>query len=85
MIHGERDEISLAIVSMPQNHSFGRTKMTDKKSSEKTEAQIMEVWMAAVGGSISLGESLLKSVEVSKNGDKLTVVLRKLKKDKAGA
>ncbi|KAF0128420.1 MAG: hypothetical protein FD148_1797 [Methylocystaceae bacterium] len=59
--------------------------MTDKKSSEKTEAQIMEVWMAAVGGSISLGESLLKSVEVSKNGDKLTVVLRKLKKDKAGA
>ncbi|CCJ07930.1 hypothetical protein [Methylocystis sp. SC2] len=38
----------------------------------------------AVGGSISLGESQLKSVEVSKSGDRLTIVLKK-KKQKKGA
>lgn len=56
--------------------------MTDKKPREKNEAEIVQAWMEAAGGSISLGESLLKSVEVSKNGDKLTVVLRKNKPKK---
>ncbi len=53
--------------------------MTDN---EKTEAEILQQWIETVGGSISLGESLVKSVEVSKKGDKLTVVLKKKTKDK---
>jgi len=52
--------------------------------SDKTEAEILQQWIEAVGGSISLGESLLKSVEVSKRGDKLTIVLKK-KKQKKGS
>jgi hypothetical protein len=36
----------------------------------------------AVGGSLSLGESVLKSIEASKNGEKLTIVLRKNKPKK---
>lgn len=55
--------------------------MTD---SDKTEAEILQQWIGAVGGSISLGESLLKSVEASKRGDKLTIVLKK-KKQKKGS
>jgi hypothetical protein len=55
--------------------------MTD---SDKTEAEILQQWIEAVGGSISLGESLLKSVEASKRGDKLTIVLKK-KKQKKGS
>jgi hypothetical protein len=35
--------------------------MTD---SEKTEAEILQQWIETVGVSISLGESLVKSVEV---------------------
>lgn len=53
--------------------------MTDN---EKTEAEILQQWIETVGGSISLGESLVKSVEVSKKGDKLTVVLKKKAKNK---
>ncbi|MGJ0427208.1 hypothetical protein [Methylocystis sp.] len=53
--------------------------MTD---SDKTEAEILQQWIEAVGGSISLGESLLKSVEASKRGDKLTIVLKKKKQKK---
>jgi hypothetical protein len=52
--------------------------------SDKTEAEILQQWIEAVGGSISLGESLLKSVEASKRGDKLTIVLKK-KKQKKGS
>lgn len=53
--------------------------MTD---SEKTEAEILQQWIESVGGSVSPGESLLKSVEVSKKGDKLTIVLKKKKPKK---
>ncbi|AZG77658.1 hypothetical protein [Methylocystis rosea] len=53
--------------------------MTDP---EKTEAEILQQWIEAVGGGISLGESQLKSVEVSKRGDKLTIVLKKKKQRK---
>jgi hypothetical protein len=53
--------------------------MTDK---EQTEAEILQQWIETVGGSISLGDSLLKSVEASKRGDKLTIVLKKKKQRK---
>jgi hypothetical protein len=42
----------------------------------------LQQWIEAVGGNISLGESLLKSVEASKRGDKLTIVLKKKKQKK---
>ena len=51
--------------------------MDDTKSDETTEIELLHRWIDAVGGNISLGESTLKSVEVSKDGDKLTVVLKK--------
>lgn len=57
--------------------------MTDKTPREKDEAEIMQAWIEAAGGSVSLGDSLLKSAEVSKNGDKLTIVLRKRKPKKS--
>ena len=53
-------------------------------NSEKTEAEILHRWIEAIGGDFSLGESPLKSVEVSKDGDKLTIVLKK-KKQKKGS
>ena len=67
-----------AIGPMRHNQRF-RGDMTD---SEKTEAEILQQWIESVGGSVSPGESLLKSVEVSKKGDKLTIVLKKKKPKK---
>ncbi len=57
--------------------------MDDTKSDETTEIELLHLWIYAVGGNISLGESTLKSVEVSKDGDKLTVVLKKNKQKKS--
>ena len=57
--------------------------MADTKPDEMSEIELLHRWIDAVGGNISLGESTLKSVEVSKDGDKLTVVLKKNKQKKS--
>jgi hypothetical protein len=57
--------------------------MADTKSDETTEIELLRRWIDAVGGNIFLGESTLKSVEVSKDGDKLTIVLKKNKQKKS--
>ena len=56
--------------------------MADKNSDEITEIERLHRWIDAVGGNISLGESTLKSVKESKDGDKLTIVLKKKKQKK---
>ncbi len=52
----------------------------DEKTSEapgSEELDLVHEWMTSVGGSILLGDSKLKSAEVSKRGDKLTIILKK--------
>ncbi len=56
--------------------------MDDTKPYEMTETELLHRWIDAVGGNISLGESTLKSVKESKDGDKLTIVLKKKKQKK---
>ena len=58
-----------------------KTDKSDQKPSGKTDADHMRKWMDDVGGSVFPGKSTLKSVEVSKSGDKLTIVLKKNKKE----
>ena len=57
--------------------------MADTKPEEMSEIELLQRWIDAVGGNISLGEGTLKSVKVSKDGDKLTVVLKKNKQKKS--
>ncbi len=57
--------------------------MANKNSDDMADIERLHRWMDAVGGNISLGESLVKSVEESKDGDKLTIVLKKRKQRKA--
>ena len=56
--------------------------MADKNADEITEIARLHRWIYAVGGNISLGESTLKSVEESKDGDELTIVLKRKKQKK---
>ena len=56
--------------------------MADENPDEMTEIERLHRWIDAVGGNISLGESTLKSVEELKDGDKLTIVLKKKKQKK---
>lgn len=41
------------------------------------DAARMRTWLEDVGGAISLGDVRLKSAKVSKNGNKLTLVIKK--------
>ena len=56
--------------------------MSKEKPDDLTDIERLRHWMEAVGGNIFLGLSALKSIEESKDGDKLTIVLKK-KKQKA--
>jgi hypothetical protein len=42
----------------------------------------MRGWLGGVGGNIFIGDSNLKSTKVSKDDDKLTIVLKKKKQKK---
>jgi hypothetical protein len=53
-----------------------------KKSDEQTERQRLHEWLDSVGGRISLGHSELSSIEISKSGNKLSIVLKKNKPEK---
>ncbi len=56
--------------------------MADTKPDEMTEIELLHRWIDAIGGNFSLGESTLKSVKESKDGEKLTIVLKKKKQRK---
>jgi hypothetical protein len=47
-----------------------------------SDIEHLHQWMDAVGGNIFAGEAILKSVKESKDGDKLTIVLKKRKQKK---
>lgn len=51
-----------------------------KKEREKgrKELQKLHDWLQAVGGNMFLGDSVLNTVEASKSGNKLTIVLKKV-------
>ena len=56
--------------------------MGSKKADEMAEIERLHRWIDSVGGNISFGDSVVKSVEESKDGDKLTIVLKKKKQRK---
>ncbi|KAF0128421.1 MAG: hypothetical protein FD148_1798 [Methylocystaceae bacterium] len=51
--------------------------MANTKPEDMSEIELLQRWIDAVGGNVFLGESTLKSVKESKDGDKLTIVLKK--------
>jgi hypothetical protein len=53
--------------------------MPNKK---KADDERMRGWLGGVGGNIFIGDSNLKSTKVSKDDDKLTIVLKKKKQKK---
>jgi hypothetical protein len=57
--------------------------MSDKDPVKFADLDRLREWMDAVGGSLYLSESECKSIKVSKDGDKLTIVLKKRKQKKA--
>ncbi len=57
--------------------------MPDKKPDEKkADDERMRDWLGSVGGNIFIGSSDLKTAKVSKDDDKLTIVLKKKKQKK---
>jgi len=60
--------------------------MADEKPNEKpdemTDAARLRDWMDSVGGNVYPGSSTLKSVNESKDGDKITIVLKRQKEKK---
>ena len=60
--------------------------MADEKSNEKpdemTEGDRLRNWMDFVAGNVYPATSTLKSVKESKDGDKITIVLKKKKQKK---
>jgi hypothetical protein len=60
--------------------------MADEKPNEKpdemTDAARLRDWMDSVSGNVYPGTSTLKSVKESKDGDKITIVLKRQKEKK---
>jgi hypothetical protein len=54
----------------------------DMPNKKKADDERMRDWLASVGGNISRGDSNLKSTKVSKDDDKITIVLKKKKQEK---
>jgi hypothetical protein len=51
--------------------------MNDKKTPVATDAELMSEWIEGVGGNIHIGAAKIKSVKVSKKGDRLTLVIKR--------
>jgi hypothetical protein len=51
--------------------------MTGTKNDGQADVERMHRWMETVGGSVFLGDCNLKSMKESKEGDKITIVLKK--------
>ena len=54
----------------------------DMPNKKKADDERMRGWLGGVGGNIFIGDSNLKSTKVSKDDDKLTIVLKKKKQKK---
>ncbi|WP_363345829.1 hypothetical protein [Methylocystis echinoides] len=54
--------------------------MQDEKGLETPDVARMRAWLEGVGGNIFVGDGKLKSVKISKKGNKLTLVVKKNKK-----
>jgi len=54
----------------------------DGKPDEMTDAARLRDWMDSVSGNVYPGSSTLKSVKESKDGDKITIVLKRQKEKK---
>ncbi len=54
----------------------------DGKPDEMTDATRLRDWMDSVSGNVYPGSSTLKSVKESKDGDKITIVLKRQKEKK---
>jgi hypothetical protein len=67
---------------MPSLAESKESNVPNKKHDEMTDIERLHQWMEAVGGSLFPGDSALKSVKHSKDGDKLTIVLKKKKQKK---
>lgn len=52
------------------------------RNKKKADDERMRGWLGGVGGNIFIGDSNLKSTKVSKDDDKLTIVLKKKKQKK---
>jgi hypothetical protein len=55
--------------------------MQDKTAPETADLAQMHAWLEDVGGSFFIGEGKLDTVKISKNGNKLTLVVKKRKKE----
>jgi hypothetical protein len=53
------------------------TVMQDKRPEQTADASLLSAWMEEIGGSVFIGQGKLKSVEISKSGDKLTLIIKK--------
>jgi hypothetical protein len=51
--------------------------MQDKRPEETSDHARLSAWMEDIGGSVFVGQGKLKSVKISKSGNKLTLVVRK--------
>jgi hypothetical protein len=60
----------------------GESCMAHNKNDEANDVICLHEWFSKVGGNIDLGQSFLKSLEISKDGDKITIVLKKKKAKK---
>lgn len=57
--------------------------MNDERALATTDASRMHTWLEGVGANLMIGHAELKSVKISKNGKKLTLVIKnKAKKQK---
>lgn len=54
--------------------------MQDKTVPETADLTQMHAWLEDVGGSFFIGEGKFDTVKISKNGNKLTLVVKKRKK-----
>jgi hypothetical protein len=65
----------------------GEEYMADKKPNEEpiepSDRERLANWMDSVAGSVYVGTATLKSVKESKDGNKITIVLKKKKQKKA--
>ena len=57
--------------------------MQDIRPEETSDPARVSKWMEEIGGSVFVGQGKLKSVKISKSGNKLTLVVKKKKKIKA--
>jgi hypothetical protein len=57
-------------------------KMQDENAVETDDAARMRGWLDGVGGNVVVGEAKLKSVKISKTGNKLTIIVKKSRKKK---